>query len=253
MMAEASMEENSPTRSTVARHASGYVLAGGTSSRMGRNKAMLPWRSSAGKGQTLLAHAVDRLLQVCATTSICGDAASLQAGNSAQPMATKQTVRFLPDALPGTGPLGGVVAALEQTATDWNLFLAVDLPLVPVSFLQSLLARTATSTGELLCVVPLLAGMPQPLCSLLHRSLAPGLRRALQAGQYKLMLAFRTAVAQTVSRQPESSPLDLWDIQDVPAPTLLRPEEWFLNVNTPADWEHAQKLAAGESGREPTV
>lgn len=208
----------------VSHTVSGFVLAGGKSSRMGRNKAMLPWNSS--NRETLLDHAVDRLRQICASVKICG----------LQSQSQKLSLPCLSDSLPDTGPLGGIVAALEQSTTDWNLFLAVDLPLVPVIFLQSLLARISTHGGPL-CVIPALQGQPQPLCSLLHRSLAPELRRALEAGKYKLTLAFHAAAGQAV---------DLWEIQDLKAATMLRPEDWFLNVNTPSEWEQARKLAGQE-------
>ena len=204
---------------------SGFVLAGGKSSRMGRNKAMLPWPGT--DGGTLLSHAVDRVRQVCASVQICGQVRDLE-GFSAGP-----ALACLPDSLPDAGPLGGIVSALEQSRTDWNLFLAVDLPLVPTVFLQSLLTRVPTDGEAPCCVIPTLEGQPQPLCSLLHRLLAVDLRRALEAGKYKVMLAIETAGRR----------MDLWEIQELTAVDNLPPREWFLNVNTPTEWDHARWLA----------
>lgn len=109
---------------------SGFVLAGGRSSRLGRDKALLPWPPNAtaeGNSQTLLQHTIVRLQRVCATVSICASRSDFSF------MGT-----ILPDALPGSGPLGGIVAALESSTTDWNLMLAVDLPFLPVEVLQAL-------------------------------------------------------------------------------------------------------------------
>ena len=102
---------------------SGFVLAGGRSSRLGRDKALLPWPPNAtaeGNSQTLLQHSIARLQRVCATVSICANRDDLPFAGT-----------ILPDALPGSGPLGGIVAALETSTTDWNLVLAVDLPFLP--------------------------------------------------------------------------------------------------------------------------
>lgn len=206
---------------------SGFVLAGGKSSRMGRNKAMLPWPGAEAGGGTLLSHAVDRVGKVCASVQICGQVRDLE-GFSAGP-----GLACLPDSLPDAGPLGGIVSALEQSTTDWNLFLAVDLPLVPAAFLQSLLTRVRTDGEAPCCVIPTLDGQPQPLCSLLHRSLAVALRCALEAGKYKVMLAIQTAGRR----------MDLWEVQELTAMDNLPPREWFLNVNTPTEWNDAQWLA----------
>ena len=120
---------------------SGFVLAGGRSSRLGRDKATLPWPPNAfaeGNRQTLLQHSVARLQTVCSTVSVCANRDDLPFAGT-----------VIPDALPGSGPLGGIVAALEHTTTDWNLMLAVDLPFLPVEVLQALVgcARSREPTG----------------------------------------------------------------------------------------------------------
>lgn len=231
------MDADLPNRcKSVLGEVSGFVMAGGASSRMGSSKADLPWNSAAGAKKTLLDHAIDRLRQVCASVQVC-------IGQQSDPQVS---VPFIFDALPGAGPLGGVVAALEQSMTDWNIFLAVDLPLVPVIFLHSLLARILIEGEGRLAVVPVLDGRPQPLCSLLHRSLAPELRQVLTAGKYKLMYAIETAAAQAAAGYPTAPALELWEIQHLKGAGILEPQEWFLNVNTPSDWQLAQKLAAQE-------
>ena len=231
---------------------SGFVLAGGRSSRLGRDKALLPWPphgSAEGNSQTLLAHAVARLQRICNTVAICGNRDDLS-----------RTETVIPDALPDSGPLGGIVAALEHSSTDWNILLAVDLPFLPVEVLQALTARASatedavatscrSSLPSVACVLPYLDGLPQPLCGLYHRALAPGLRRALQTGKFKVMAALQEATnkdAATPEIQPASPALriELWDAASFaatmqPSPN---PSEWFLNINTPQDWQQAQQL-----------
>lgn len=219
---------------------------------MGKDKALLPWplyRSSEGASQTLLAHAIGRLNRICNTVSICADRGDFS-----------PTEVVIPDAQPGSGPLGGIVAALEHSTTDWNFVLAVDLPFLPVAVLQALAARAytveenvvsfrASSSNQVACILPQVEGLPQPLCGLYRRALGPGLRRALEAGKYKVMAAVHEAAnirAAEPEFQPESPALriELWDAASfaaamTPSPN---PSEWFLNINTPADWRQAQQF-----------
>ncbi len=204
---------------------SGFVLAGGRSSRLGQDKVLLPWND-----QTLLSHSIQRLQQVCQTVRVCADRGDLDLPDLA--------VRY---ALPGTGPLSAIVSALEQSLTPWNLFLAVDLPLVPVELLKALSTRAENSRA--LCIVPQAEGLPQPLCGLYHRSLAPGLRVALQEGKYKIMLALRDASMSASNAAPIESRVELFDVQKFAA-SYPQSREWILNINTPQDWQRARELAS---------
>ncbi len=249
------MQRGSPTggdpgnlTTSVRAEISGFVLAGGRSSRLGQDKALLPWPSE-GNGQTLLDHAIGRLQRICNTVSICADRDDLPGAET-----------VIPDAIPGSGPLGGIVAALEHATTDWNIFLAVDLPFLPVEVLQALAAcvypveankasARSSSLGSVACVLPQLGGLPQPLCGLYHRTLAPGLRRSLEAGKFKVMTALREA-----ANNPDAGPavlpkgpaprIELWDATSFAAALKpsLNPSEWFFNINVPEDWLQAQHL-----------
>ena len=91
-----------------------FVLAGGKSSRMGRDKAFLEL-----EGRTLLSLALEAASAVAASVWIVGNAAKFAA--------------FAPvveDMYSERGPLAGIHAALAATATDLNLILAVDLPFI---------------------------------------------------------------------------------------------------------------------------
>jgi molybdenum cofactor guanylyltransferase len=231
---------------------SGFVLAGGRSSRLGRDKALLPWPPNTfaeGNSQTLLGHAIARLQRVCTTVSIC-------ANRDDFPFAGV----IIPDALPGSGPLGGIVAALEYSTTDWNLMLAVDLPFLPAEVLQALVASVRPLEGNVLslpvsslktvaCILPELDGLPQPLCGLYNRALAPGLRAALEAGKFKVMAALQEACDQVAPGSDLQSVrrergIEMWDVRAFAAaqPSAPNPSEWFLNINTPQDWQQARQF-----------
>jgi len=205
---------------------SGFILAGGRSYRLGRDKVLLPWQ-----GATLLQHAINRLLPLCANVSICSSRPDLR-------RKIPGPYSVIPDALPNAGPLGGIVPALELSPTDWNFFLAVDLPFVPLEFLRALTQRPITPA---LAIIPVVEKVPQPLCGMYHRGLATGLRRALVEGNYKIMLSLRNAM-ETPALQ-----LELLDARELAArgqvQLPLPVEDWFLNINTPQDWQRAMALS----------
>lgn len=211
---------------------SGFILAGGKSSRLRQDKVLLPWN-----GGTLLTHTIARLQQVSATVSICADRNDL-----AQHI--PESIGVIRDALPNAGPLAAIVAALEQSRTRWNFFLAVDLPLLPVALLLALANQAESAKAqrtEPLCVLPQLDGRPQPLCGLYHHSMKDGLRCALHEGKYKILLALEDAIRERGS-------VDLFDAQSFAATigSKVEARDWFLNINTPQDWQRALQLNSGQ-------
>lgn len=91
-----------------------FILAGGLSSRMGRDKAGL----KVGQ-DTMLAH--------------------IRRG-AAEVLPTIRVVRR--DMVPRCGPLGGVVTAFRRSRADAILFLACDMPHVRSHLLQTILAES---------------------------------------------------------------------------------------------------------------
>jgi molybdopterin-guanine dinucleotide biosynthesis protein A len=145
-----------------------FVLAGGRSSRMGRDKALL----SLGD-QNLLQRALHTVSAACDNAYIVGSKQLYaQFGNTIE------------DIYPGCGPLGGIHAALASTDTDLNLILSVDMPEMTPDFLRWLLAQAA-SKPELI-VVPEAAGRVQPLCAVYRKTVVRTVEQALQRGQYKV-------------------------------------------------------------------
>jgi molybdopterin-guanine dinucleotide biosynthesis protein A len=197
---------------------SGFVLAGGSSTRMGLDKVLLPWR-----GITLMDLALEKLKVVCSKVAICSNRLDLS-----KEIPVLADARVVIDGIDCglIGPLGGVLAALEHTRTDWNLFLPVDVPLLPVEMLQRILQQTEHS--EALAVVPMVQGKAQPLCAAYHRALVPGLRQALQNEIWKVTQALETAAPAEAITWIECADSDA--------------DRWFLNLNTPRDWERFRKL-----------
>jgi molybdenum cofactor guanylyltransferase len=141
----------------------------------------------------------------------------------------------LPDLHPGCGPLSGIEAALAATGQPLNLFLPVDMPLLPPRFLNWMLVR-AEITGALV-TVPRINGRPQPLCAVYHRDLMGPITASLLAGNYKVMSVVNAAAGQSQSRT-----VDVFDTERLASthPELLGFSplplyRWFHNCNVPED------------------
>ncbi len=112
----------------------GIVLAGGRSSRMGRDKAELEWRC----GQTLLGRAIELVEAAgCGKVIVSGR----RPGHD-----------HVPDREPGLGPLGGLDSVLRQRGDELEgsllLILPLDMPLLEAETLETLLqAGSASGTG----------------------------------------------------------------------------------------------------------
>lgn len=187
----------------------GIVLAGGASSRMGRDKAGLELG-----GETLAAGAARRLAAVCPEAALADRGRRLVPG-----------LPSLPDG-PGKGPAAGLLGAARAYPGRPLLALACDLPHVPVPLLAEL-ARTFESAGAD-WVLPRWEGGPEPLCSLWGPRALAALEARVARGAYALW--------------PLAEEEDLavhWLEGDLLA-AFGPPGELFLNVNTPEELEAAR-------------
>ena len=192
----------------------GFVLAGGRSSRMGEDKALVELA-----GRPLVAHALDLLRAAGLEARIAGARSELN--------------RFAPvvaDEEGDRGPLGGVVSALAQTAGEWAAFVSVDMPLMAPE-LVAYLAEDARRTG---CAVTLAAcnGFAQTFPAVIRRDVLAVLRECLKSGTGGCFAAFEAAArgrGESVRVLPAEVLAQAGQVSDRRG---LWPHQWFLNVNT---------------------
>ncbi len=214
---------------------SGYVLAGGESSRMQqaglpRHKALLTL-----DGVTLLERALRKVRKVCGKAAIlCGPPERCEDFPSLD--------RRVPDGVPGRGPLGGIEAALRDASSDWVLIVPVDLPLLPAMALRQLVEEGTGIGPEVACFESV--NRLQPLPVIVHRAAHPVIVNALARREAKLITVLQRAAQQL------SSP----GLCVVPAEAFaseLDASIWFTNVNTPDDFRAAGELLAAQNGLLP--
>ena len=180
------------------------ILAGGRSSRFGRDKAAVQL-----DGLSLLEHVLNGLPESRAETVLV-----LREEQVVQEAAIDRIVFDDPD-LPD-GPLRGIVAGLEAMTSDWGWVVACDLPgIVPALLEELALARTPDALG----VIPEWGGRIQPLCALYSRAALPILRESAGSGARSVTRALDHPGFQRFA-ELRSSKLD--------------PEgRSFININTP--------------------
>jgi molybdenum cofactor guanylyltransferase len=186
-----------------------FVLAGGKSSRMGSDKAFL----QAG-GQSLIVHSLALAKSVASEVKISGD-----------PEKFGSLAKIVPDKFTGRGPLGGIHAALLDSATEYNLILGVDLPFVCSSFLSFLMS--AANSSHAMVTVPFIGGHLQTLCAVYRKEFLRHAESALAAGRNKIDALFPGVLVRVI------------DEQEILAAGFNI--SMFRNVNTPEDWELAKR------------
>jgi molybdopterin-guanine dinucleotide biosynthesis protein A len=183
---------------------SAFVLAGGRSSRMGEDKALLTFGD-----RNLLQRMLDVVTPVAASVRIVG--------------ATERYGSFgnvVEDIYPGCGPLGGIHSALTSSRTELNLIVSVDMPLMTAGFLRWLVVQAGAASEFV--VVPDAAGGLQPLCAVYHAKVAGAAEELLKSGDYKVGRLFSLVPTRIIS-------------EDQIVAAGFSPEI-FRNVNTPEEY-----------------
>ena len=193
---------------------SALVLAGGRSSRMGRDKVLLPF----GDGRTLLQRAVDFWQELCSQVLIAAGSPDHLSPELTQELGGAELVY---DAWPGCGPLAGLQAGLQASAEELLFVSAVDLPYPSARAAWMLYEAIGSSDAA----VFRLHSRREPLFGLYRRTCQKETEAMLRAGEYKIGLLLDRV--RTIC-------LD------------ARDERQFFNMNTPEEYLQALQNMDGE-------
>ena len=195
----------------------GVILAGGRSSRMGSNKALLPYRGG------LFIEAIHRQLsalfpEVLLVTN------------------TPEQYDFLPcrkagDLFPEMGALAGLHSGLSHSRTEQIFAVACDMPYLDESLIRYL--ASLRHRGDL--VIPEGDGGLEPLHALYGKRCLPAMERSLEANRRRIVSFFPDVDVVTVHREVVAA---------------FDPDyRSFSNINTPDDYyvlRGAEHETAGE-------
>ena len=151
---------------------SGAVLAGGSSRRMGRDKAFI---EVAG---------TPMIIRVSDALTRAGAGEVLVVGGDGSRLA-ELGMRVVADRWPGEGPLGGIITALEASENSVVAVLACDLPDIDAADITELVE----SLGEHDAAMAKIAPHIEPLCGVWRTGCEPHLAAAFEGGERAVHVA----------------------------------------------------------------
>ena len=182
----------------------GFVLAGGRSSRMGRDKALLPVGS-----HTLIEEVASAVRNITGSVTLIGNEGKF----------SDLGFDWLDDLHPALGPLSGVETALASRRAAASLIVSCDMPGLNPAWLQALVERAKISTAHCL-VCRDAAGRIHPLCGLWKQACLETVAERIRQRSLRMF---------EILRELDAEPVDIAGV--------------IRNVNTPEDWTRWQSEA----------
>jgi molybdopterin-guanine dinucleotide biosynthesis protein A len=185
----------------------GIVLAGGRNSRMGRDKATLPWQNT-----DFLHTILQKLSSVCTELIVV---------TNNPPPEGIAGVRFVSDLIPGCGPLSGIHAGLHYATSQVAFITACDMPFLQPAAVSWLFEQVQGWDAAM----PFTNALAEPLFACYTKTCIPAIENLLQQDIRKTQQLLQYIRCKQIS----SDDLRAFD----PALKLLR------NINSPADYQAA--------------
>ena len=183
----------------------GLIIAGGKSSRMGKNKALIHF-----KQKPLIEHVYDRLKYQVEKVYININ----QACNN-----FKYKENIIPDKKQNyQGPLAGLDAALQMIQTEWLQIAPCDSPFLPLDLTQILMNKSKQSLHKI--IIPQTQNNIHPTLGLFHSSIADDLNLFLKNKDRGFINFINSVGFEGVSFENEHA---------------------FVNINTPEELEKYEK------------
>ena len=193
---------DSPTKISASRVTAG-LLAGGKSSRMGRDKALVDFR-----GEPLWKRQLGTLRELTAGEILISGRPDASYANNGY--------RVLEDDIKEAGPLAGVSSLLRAAANPLLLVLAIDMPMMTAAYLGSLLHPCTPLCGA----VPSRGGIFEPLAAVYPKAASAVAEESLSAGRFSMQQFVRECESRELVR--------IFPVSDEDA-------SLFENLNTPTD------------------
>jgi molybdopterin-guanine dinucleotide biosynthesis protein A len=187
----------------------GIVLCGGRSTRMGADKASLPFGDETLLERTvrLVSQSTDHVIVVARPEQVLPELAA----------------SIIRDALDDRGPLAAIAQGLTASTTELNFITACDMPLLR----PAVIARLVSLIGDFEACVPVSDTHVMALCGVYRKSLATVADAMVAAGQLRV----RDLLAQAQTQR-----VDAAAFRDID-PNL----DSFVSCNTPEEYQAALK------------
>ncbi len=191
------------------------ILAGGRSSRMGKDKALLEVN-----GKKLVQRVHEKVKNLFAETIVIAN----------KPDAlTFLDIPVFPDLIANLGPLGGIYTALKHSSFPQCLVIACDLPFIPEELIRSL----CDDAGDYDILSIDFGRGVEPLCAVYHQDCIKMIENQIESKNYKVSDLF-DRVTVKIKRVPKGQFASSYD---------------FFNINTPEDVKKAEMIMKEDEDR----
>lgn len=192
-----------------------FILAGGFSSRMGTNKALLEIN-----GESLIQRTIQLLERVFNEVEI----------SSNEPGLFNFTdKKIIKDIFPNKGPLSGIHSCLKNSDTEMNFIISTDMPFVSEELIRFLINYKSESG----IIIPEAEGKVQQLCGLYSKKIIPVIEFILNESS-KEKSKMKGSVFKLLNRV-DSLRIDVTN-------ELFYHNRLFFNLNTQNDLETIKTL-----------
>jgi len=191
-------------------------LAGGLSTRYGQNKAFLRIN-----GVRLIDHIAEQMKSIFTRVILVTNQKS-----------DFQYLRLplLEDLVKGLGPIGGIYTGLSAISEQAGFFVACDMPLLH----QGLIRYMVDGIDDYEAVVPSVGKWVEPMHALYAKSCLPIIKALIDVNRYQVRLFYDQVPVRYV-REDEIR-------------RFCCPEEAFLNINTPEEFDRIRYLVRTQGG-----
>lgn len=184
---------------------SAVIFAGGKSSRMGKDKALLAY----GKYDSMAEYQYRKLEKLFSQVYI-----------SAKSDKFDFDANVITDGYEASSPMVALVSVLEKLNESAVFVLSVDMPLVDASVVSQLLKQYEESTIKPDILIAKSKKGMEPLCAIYSQSILPKAKNLLRENVHRMHTLLDIAVVEVL---------------------FFDNQEKFTNINTPEDYNKSRK------------
>lgn len=185
------------------------ILAGGKSSRMGRDKSFVPF-----SGKPLIENVIDKMKPIFKEKIIVTNSPHLY---------EKYNIETRVDILKDRGPLGGIHAGLSYSKNKYNFVVACDMPFLN----EGLICFMTQRLGDCDAVVPRCKGRLEPLCAIYSKSCIGPIESEISRNNLKMRNFLKLLKIRIIEEE---------------AVLLTANNRSFVNINTPGELDQCQAI-----------
>ncbi len=188
----------------MAYNVTGILLAGGKSSRMGKDKALIKYGN-----ETFMSNSLKKLHKLFDEVIVVAD--NIEKYNI-------ENAKIIQDIYPKMGPMGGIHAALKEAKNDWIFVIPCDMPMWEPFLVEEILKHRLDYD----IVVPLINDHMEPLFALYKKTCIPSLEVCLNNNIIKVLELYPLVKTNYLELEKVSNEVEQCDKN-------------FFNINTPQD------------------